>query len=249
MAGTTVVEVLFPELGNLAGDNGNADYLRCCLPEAEFVDTPSQREPYFASHDVSLVVLGNMCESAQLRALARLRPHARRLAELADAGVPVLFTGSACELLGESLQDMDGEPHEGLGILPFSVSQHMPHRYLSAFEGSFEPGGGEPAITVLGFHAEFTQVEGDNTGCFFARGSRGWGINEGTQLDGFRRGGLLATALLGPLLPTNPDLCAWLLRQACGREVPLAFEDVARRAFARRQADFEAVPASQPIVF
>ena len=36
-AGKTVVEVLYPEYANQAGDNGNAMYLRACLPDATFV--------------------------------------------------------------------------------------------------------------------------------------------------------------------------------------------------------------------
>lgn len=244
-----VVEVLFPEFSNLAGDNGNADYLRRCLPEATFVDTASQEEPYFARHEVSLVLMGNMTETQQVRALERLRPYAGRLAELADSGVPALFTGCAAEVLGSKLEDMNHDVLPGLGLFGFSVRQDMPKRYLSAFEGTFEPAPGEEPIELLGFHAEFTQIVGDNAGCYFARGTRGWGINEGTQLDGFRRGGLVATTLLGPLLPTNPDLCAWLLRQVCGRDVPLAFEDVARRAYARRKADFDATPLGQEVVF
>ena len=31
-AGKTIVEVLYPEYANQAGDNGNAMYLRACLP-------------------------------------------------------------------------------------------------------------------------------------------------------------------------------------------------------------------------
>ena len=33
------VEVLFPKLCNLYGDIKNMDYLRLCLPEAEFIET------------------------------------------------------------------------------------------------------------------------------------------------------------------------------------------------------------------
>ena len=38
-AGKTIVEVLYPEYANQAGDNGNAMYLRACLPDATFVET------------------------------------------------------------------------------------------------------------------------------------------------------------------------------------------------------------------
>ena len=49
-AGKTVVEVLYPEYANQAGDNGNAMYLRACLPDATFVETSHDDVPYFAEH-------------------------------------------------------------------------------------------------------------------------------------------------------------------------------------------------------
>ncbi len=191
MAKTPVIEVLFPEFGNLAGDNGNAEYLERCLPAARFIRTPSQDEPAFAKEDVDLIVMSNMTETQQERALERLRPHAQRLAELADAGVPMLFTGAAAEVMGESFQTIDGRELAGLGLFAFAHEQNMPKRYLSAFAGSFEPKAGAAAIPIVGFHAQFTQLAGDNSGCYFAKGERGWGINEGTQLDGFVRGGAI----------------------------------------------------------
>ena len=237
MAKTPVIEVLFPEFGNLAGDNGNAEYLERCLPAARFIRTPSQDEPAFAKEDVDLIVMSNMTETQQERALERLRPHAQRLAELADAGVPMLFTGAAAEVMGESFQTIDGRELAGLGLFAFAHEQNMPKRYLSAFAGSFEPKAGAAAIPIVGFHAQFTQLAGDNSGCYFAKGERGWGINEGTQLDGFVRGGAIATTLVGPLLPTNPDFCAWLIERVCKEKLPLAFEEVARRAFQARWAE------------
>lgn len=247
--GAPVIEVLYPEFGNLAGDNGNAAYLAACLPEAIFIETPLQETPAFATRDVDLIIMSNMMETQQERALERLRPHAERLAELADAGVPAIFTGAAAEILGTSFQTMDGRALEGLKLFSFAHEQHMPKRYLSAFKGSFEPADGADPIRILGFHAQFTQLVGDNSAGFFARAERGWGINEKSALEGFRRGNFIATTLLGPLLATNPDFTAWLLELVCGRPVPLAFEDVARDAFARRLADFDAAPKGKEIEF
>ena len=237
MAETAVIELLFPEFGNLAGDNGNAEYLMRCLPEARLIATPSQDEPAFASEKVDAVLMSNMTESQQERALERLRPHAARLAELADAGVPMLFTGAAAEIMGTSFQTPDGRALEGLGLFSFEHRQDMPKRHLSAFAGRFSPAPGEKDIPVVGFHAQFTQLMGDNSGCCFATGLRGWGINEGTPLDGFRRGNAIATTLLGPVLPSNPDFCSWFIERICGRAKPLAFEETARRAFDTRWAE------------
>ena len=42
------IEILFPEFCNLYGDLANMDYLRRCLPQAEFVETSLQEEPLLA---------------------------------------------------------------------------------------------------------------------------------------------------------------------------------------------------------
>jgi hypothetical protein len=140
-AGRTV-EILYPEFGNQAGDNGNALYLRACLPGAEFIETPYGAEPAFASRDVSAVILASMTERHQQLAAEALQPYAARLAELADAGVPMLFTHSAAELLGSSFGTPGGGEAQGLSILPFSTRTDMPKRYLCSTVSSFDPGDG-----------------------------------------------------------------------------------------------------------
>ena len=41
----TTVEILYPEFGNQAGDNGNAMYLRACLSHATFIETAFGKVP------------------------------------------------------------------------------------------------------------------------------------------------------------------------------------------------------------
>ena len=102
------IEVLFPERCNLYGDLSNVEYLKRCLPQAEFVETSLQEEPRFAKEPVDLVYLGPMTERTQELVLERLRPHRERLEELIQQGTPFLFTGNALELLGESIQKEGG---------------------------------------------------------------------------------------------------------------------------------------------
>ena len=67
---------------------------------------------------------------------------------------------------------------------------------------------------------------------------KGVGRTPESKPEGFRRGGLYATALIGPLLILNPPLCKWLLRQM-GAEDTLAFEDAAFASFNKRVAEFK----------
>ena len=87
-----VIEVLYPEFGNQAGDNGNALYLRSCLPAATFVETSYGDEPYFATHQVNAIVMGGMTEAHQVLAARALRSYADRLAQLADEGVTIVLS-------------------------------------------------------------------------------------------------------------------------------------------------------------
>ena len=54
------IETLFPEFCNLFGDISNIKYLKKCLPEAEFIDSPIDQEPAFVKEDVNLIYLGPM---------------------------------------------------------------------------------------------------------------------------------------------------------------------------------------------
>ena len=56
-------------------------------------------------------------------------------------------------------------------------------------------------------------------------------------MEGFRRGGLMATYLTGPLLVLNPPFTKQLL-QELGAEGTLAFEEAAMEAYEARLAEF-----------
>ncbi|RVU97089.1 DUF1727 domain-containing protein [Coriobacteriales bacterium OH1046] len=235
-----VVEVLYPEFGNQAGDNGNALYLRACLPGATFIETAYGDEPAFAARDVSAIVMGSMTEAHQQLAAAALLPYADRLAQLADAGIPMLFTHSAAELLGSSFGTPDGRRKPGLGVLDFSVRLDMPKRYLCSTVGSFDPADGGDPVQILGFKIQFTQMQAGGTAgsCKpFCTLNRGWGLAEQNPFEGFLRGGLIATWILGPLLPTNPDFARWFCEKITGSAVVLPFEREARAAYRVRAAE------------
>ena len=78
------IEILFPEFCNLYGDLANMDYLRRCLPQAEFVETSLQEEPLLAREKVDMVYLGPMTERLQEAVLEKLRPLRARIWELID---------------------------------------------------------------------------------------------------------------------------------------------------------------------
>ena len=59
----------------------------------------------------------------------------------------------------------------------------------------------------------------------------GTGLNPETKAEGFRRGNFIATYLLGPLLPLNPQFARSVLRQIAPEAefAPLPYEEEAYR--------------------
>lgn len=234
----TTIEVLFPEFGNQGGDNGNEMYLRACLPDARFIHTHRGDVPYFTEHVPSFILCCNMTEQQQDISVKELMPYKERLAELADSGVSMLFCGSAAELLGTWIVDPDGTTNPALDLFSFTTHRNMPKRYLDVVLGTFVPAPGEDPIEIAGFKAQFTQMEGHNESCFFCEDEVGFGLNVETKLEGWRRGGLIATWIIGPLLPENPDFVRWLLDEMGEKDASLAFEEEARAAHGTRVRTF-----------
>lgn len=228
------IEILFPEKCNLYGDLSNMDYLRLCLPQAEFVETPLTEEPRFAQEPVDLVYLGPMSERTQELALQRLRPHRQRLEERIEGGTAFLFTGNALELLGESIENEDGSSLQGLGLFPLTARRDMMHRHNSVFLGDFE---GQP---VMGFKSQFTMAYPRSRDLGLFRRVKGVGLNKKCPFEGVRRKNFFGTYLLGPLLVLNPPFTRALLGAMGARSAPLALEEQVQAAYEKRLADCKA---------
>ena len=130
------IEILFPEFCNLYGDLANMDYLRRCLPQAEFVETSLQEEPLLAREKVDMVYLGPMTERLQEAVLEKLRPLRARIWELIDQDTLFLCTGNALELFGQYIVKEDGSRLECLSLFPLYAQRDMMHRHNSVFLGS-----------------------------------------------------------------------------------------------------------------
>ena len=227
-----IVETLYPEYANLYGDPGNIRYLKKCLPEAEFVDTPMHAEPAFVTRDVALVYMGPMTESAQEKAIHRLRPYVDRLREMIEQGVVFLMTGNAMEVFGEAIENEDGSHIEGLGLLPIIAKRDMRHRYADVFKGQFGD------TEIVGFKTQFTMATPLREGLPFIRVEQGAGLNRQLKGEGVRMHNFFGTYLLGPMLIMNPPFTRYLLRLLGAEPEELPFEAEAMEAYRRRLADF-----------
>lgn len=119
----------------------------------------------------------------------------------------------------------------GWGLLPTRAEYHMMQRHNSYYVGKF----GE--MDIVGFKSLFGHSHGMGEALFDTVKGVGRDGQENSG-EGFRRGGLMATYLIGPLLILNPPLCKWLLREMGAASDALAFEDAAMDSYRKRVAEF-----------
>lgn len=227
------VEILYPEVCGLYGDAQNAEYLRLCLPEAEFIYTDLNAEPYFVKNDPDIILIGSMSEEIQRRVLGIFRPVKERISELIDKGTVILATGNACELFCEKIEYVtENIQAEALGIFPCTVKTDLFKRYNGKVLGEFEN------MKIVGFRSQFSFIYGDNTECYFLKMIRGDGINKESKLEGIRKNNFMGTTCLGPILPLNPEFTEYIISLGGGNE-KAAFRKEAMDAYNKRLSEFQ----------
>lgn len=225
------IEILFPEVCNLYGDLQNVYYMQRCCHELEIVETDLHTKPAFLDGGIALVFLGSTTEQGLQLAAEALRPYREAIAEKVDGGQLFLATGNALDILGESIESDTAPRIEGLGLLSTHAEYHMMQRHNSYYVGQFE------GMDIVGFKSLFGHSHGTGEALFTSVKGVGRDGQEHSG-EGFRRGGLMATSLIGPLLILNPPLCKWLLRQMGAPTDTLAFEEAAMDSYQKRVAEF-----------
>ena len=232
------IEMLFPEIANLHGDNANITYLSQSRPDARVIRTGLTDVPAFSTGSVDLVYLGAMTELGQIKAIERLRPHRDRIEALIESGTAFLFTHNALEVLGARIRnDEMGYDVPGVGVFELESTLKMFGRYNGKVMGAVESVGNEHP--VLGYKSQFSMVDAPESLTGFLTADRGIGRNTTTRTEGLRVGNFWGTSLIGPLLVVNPHLTRSLLAQLDPDSEPtIAHESFALAAYDARLADF-----------
>jgi lipid II isoglutaminyl synthase (glutamine-hydrolysing) len=232
------IEMLFPEIANLHGDNANIDYLAQCRPDARIIRTSLTETPAFVTQPVDLVYLGPLTEQGQLKAIERLRPHRERIEALIEGGTSFLFTHNALEVLGTRIRNVEMDYDvPAVGIFELESTARMFGRYSGKVMGTVADVGAQHPL--VGYKSQFTMVTALDSLPGFLVADRGIGRNTGTAVEGVRRNNFIGTSLIGPLLVINPHFTRALLTQLDPDSPPvLAHEALAIAAYDARLADF-----------
>lgn len=235
---TLSIEMLYPEIANLHGDNGNIDYLAQCRPDARVLRTSLTDTPAFVTEPVDLVYLGPMTENGQLKAIERLRPHKVRIEALIESGTTFLFTHNALEVLGTRIRNAEmNYDKPGVGIFELESTVAMFGRYNGKVMGTVL--GLSADHPVVGYKSQFSMVTADVALPGFLVADHGIGRNTSTAVEGVRRNNFIGTSLIGPLLVVNPHFTRSLLAQLDPHTEPvLAHEALAIAAYDARLTEF-----------
>jgi CobQ-like glutamine amidotransferase family enzyme len=205
---------LYPDYLNIYADRGNIAVLarRAARRGHELVVTAigmgDRLEP--GAHD--LLYVGGGQDREQLLVARDLVAKTEALHRAVDEGAAVLAVCGGYQLLGRGYRGFHGEDMPGVGLFPLETVAGQ-RRMIGdvLLECELERGDRQ---TLAGFenHAGRTHLDADAQP--LGRVVAGFGNDGESGYEGCRLGRAIGTYLHGPLLPRNPWLADWLLRQA-----------------------------------
>lgn len=229
----TIIEVLYPEYGNLFGDQMNIRYLEKCIPDARVIYTSLNDIPAFTKEPVSMIYMGPMTEQQQELVIQALFPYKTQIAQAIEQNTVFLLTGNAMETFEAYIENEDGSRINGLHLFSTYAKRDMYHRYNSLILGEYQ------GITLVGFKAQFSHSYGEHGNCYFYKVLRGDGLCPGSQLEGLHKNNFFGTYTVGPFLVENPLFTKYLIQLMGISEPVLAFEDSIMEAYQKRLVEFQ----------
>lgn len=204
---------LYPDLLNLYGDRGNIQCMRkrlewrgigATVKEFELTDTID-----FSGLDI--VLLGGGSNREQMLVCSRLKTIQKDFKDYVEDGGTVLAVCGGYQLLGHYYDTAEGRI-EGLSLVDLHTEQGSP-RLISniVIENEDFP------YPIVGFenHGGRTYIGSNRP---LGKVAFGYGNNGEDQMEGVLYRNVAGTYLHGPLLPKNPHVCDYLLKNALERK-------------------------------
>ncbi len=227
------IEILYPEVCNLFGDMGNIRYLKMCMRDAEFIETPLNEKPRFLTDDIDMVYMAPTTEKYQEKIISLLSPFADVIKQKIDDNIVFFFTGNSWEIFGKYIEKQNGEKIEALGLFDYYVKQDMFNRHNSECIGKFGD------ITVMGFKSQFTMCYPNNNDFYMFELEKGDGYHTDSKFEGIHVNNFIGTYLLGPIFIMNPEFTKFFINDILSYNLTeLPFENEVNLAFNHRLSDF-----------
>jgi lipid II isoglutaminyl synthase (glutamine-hydrolysing) len=206
---------LYPDYLNIYADRGNIAVLAARAAwrghRVDVTELGLGDEIVPGEHD--LYYLGGGQDREQLLVAENLAGKAEALrAAVLEDGAALLAVCGGYQLLGRGYRGRHGEEMPGAGLLPLETvagERRMIGDVL--LESELEPG---ERTTIAGFENHAGRTLLDPGAQPLGRVVTGFGNDGESGFEGCRVARAVGTYLHGPLLPRNPQLADWLLRQA-----------------------------------
>lgn len=204
---------LYPDLLNLYGDRGN---IQCMKKRCEWRGIDAEVQEFQITDsinfgDLDIVLLGGGSDREQMLVCEKLKKIQKDFkAYVEDNGVVIAVCGGY-QLLGHYYDTDDGRI-EGLSLVDLYTEQGSP-RLISNIV--IQNDGFEYPIVGFENHGGRTYI-GDNKP--LGKVMFGFGNNEKDGAEGVLYKNVVGTYLHGPLLPKNPHVCDYLIKNALERK-------------------------------
>ena len=233
---------LYPDFLNIYADRGNIAVLeRRAAWRGITLDyrTIGMGEPLPAGAD--LFYLGGGQDREQALIAPDLAAKGAALAEVVAEGAALLAVCGGYQLLGRYYRERSGAELPGIGLLPLHTIAGE-RRMIGDILIDCDLEAGRRRV-IAGFENHAGRTYLDDGAAPLGRVVSGFGNNGTDGNEGCRHGRAIGTYLHGPLLPRNPWLADWLIRESLAHRLgeapelaslPDALEERARDVAAGR---------------
>ena len=204
---------LYPDLLNLYGDRGN---IQCLKKRMQWRGIDAEVQEFQITDtisflDLDIVLLGGGSDREQMLGCEKLKTIRQDFKEYVEDNGVVIAVCGGYQLLGHYYDTDDGRI-EGLSLVDLYTEQGTP-RLISniVIQNDLFP------YPIVGFenHGGRTFI-GDNKP--LGKVLFGYGNNETEKAEGVLYKNVIGTYLHGPLLPKNPHICDYLIKNALERK-------------------------------
>ncbi len=221
------IEILYPELCNLYGDNFHQRYLSNFFDEVYV--TSLKDTPKFVSEQVDFVYLGSCADKYLEAIILKLRVYKKEIEKYIRDDKIFLVTGNSLEIFGNTINILDKQI-EGLKIFNFRTEKDFNKRYNQLFLGEYH------GYKIVGHKSQFSLIFEEQEYPFIKK-IKGLANNLTATNEGIKYKNFYGTYLLGPFLITNPYFLKDLLK-TLGITKSLPFESIAIKSYEKRLEDF-----------
>lgn len=158
-----------------------------------------------------------------------LKNKGETLKQMIEEGIPGLYICGAFQFLGNYYKDAYGTELKGLGVFDMYTQSYKTKKRLIGnvvIKPSLEPG---EKTYFVGFENHGGRTFLKNNDEAFAKVVVGYGNNGNDKTEGIHYKNSIGTYLHGPILPSNPELAVYLLKNTYRRkfneELSINFDD------------------------